>query len=308
MDENTNPAGAGGAPSGDDLLRKLALALLAPRYMGAESTAEPQLLVGELPPDLPFGIPLPEGAQVLGALLGGMPTIAIETSLAPEATIDFYRTALAAEGWSEEASPGFGRGGFVHSAGNRVAMVTFDRGEAEPSLRITCFETPGDVTSLQIHVAGPPHEPHFRERRMLGHGPMNLLPAIMPPPHSTQQGGGGGSSDNHVDSRATLDTNLDVQAVGAHYRTQLERAGWQLSASGESSPVAWSTWTFKDDDTEPWSATFAALQQAHAPRRYDLWLSANYAGSKGRPRGLPIGSQGHSSTSWTSYGPMQRGR
>ena len=104
MDENTNPAVANNGPSGDELLRKLALALLAPRYSG-ESHAEPQLLVGQLPPNLGFDVPLPEGAHLLGTLLGGDPTIALEAALAPEEVVEFYRAALTAGGLAGGGQP-----------------------------------------------------------------------------------------------------------------------------------------------------------------------------------------------------------
>lgn len=309
MDENTVP-NASDEPPGDDLLRKLALALLAPRFAHSTSTVEPRLLVGQLPADLPFSVPLPEGARVLGTLLGAdaEPEIVIESPLALEETAEFYRAALTAEGWREEANPGFGRGGFVHSTGEFMTMLMFDRDAEGPSLRLMCSQAHDGGTTVQCNVAAQPFVPsQMRGRRMMHHDPMHrLLPAIKAPLHANQQGGGSSSSDNHVDSRATLETDLDVLAVGAHYRGQLERAGWQLNGSGESGPIAWSMWAFKDDEGEPWSATFVALRQPNAPRRYNLWLNANYEGSyEGGPPGRLIGTQMH--TRLTGYGPMRRG-
>ena len=304
MDENTTSA----APN-DDLLRKLALALLVPRYSG-ESYEEPQLLVGELPPDLPFEVPLPEGARVLGTLLGSQTITAIEAALAPEDVVEFYRTALAAEGWREAAIPGYGRGGFLHTNPNRMAMVTFDRDEEGPSLRLMCFETRGGGASIQLHVEAQPSPPNqARQRAMMrGRDVMSVLPAIQAPPRSTQQPGGGGGSNDHVSSQATLETDLDVPAVGAHYRQQLERAGWEQRGAGENGPVAWSAWTFNDDEGEPWSAMFAALQeQIDVPGHYQLWISANrVGGSEGTgPSPRMIGSQMR--TGWTYYSPARRG-
>lgn len=304
MDESTIP-NASDEPSGDDLLRKLALALLAPRFAHSEPTVEPQLLVGQLPPNLAFGIPLPEGARVLGSLLGGEPTIAIESPLAPEETAEFYRAALAVEGWSEAAGPGFGRGGFVPSTSDHTTVIVLDRGEEGPSLQFMCYEARDGGASVQISItAHVPMPPHLRARHMMRqHSMSQVLPAIKPPPHTNQQMRGSNSGPDHVDSRATLETDLDVPAVGAHYRTQLERAGWQLSGSGESGPVAWSTWTFNDDEGQPWAATFAAVRQANAPRRYDLWIGANYAGaSPANPGGRRVVSG--IATSITSEGPL----
>src|SRR5215471_13932779 len=52
-------------------LRELALAVLAPGHEAAPSGSEPQLLVGRPPGDLPFPLPLPDGARVVGTWLPG---------------------------------------------------------------------------------------------------------------------------------------------------------------------------------------------------------------------------------------------
>ena len=197
----------------------------------------------------------------------------------------------------------------MHTNPNRMAMVTFDRGEDGPSLRLMCFEARDGGASIQLHVEAQPALPlQARQRAMMrGRDVMSVLPAIQAPPRSTQQPGGGGGSNDHVSSQATLQTELDMPAVGAHYRQQLERAGWEQRDSGESGPVAWSAWTFKDDEGEPWSGMFAALQQADSPGCYQLWISADYVGSSegSGPSQRLIGSHVH--TGWTYYSPARRG-
>lgn len=313
MDENTTSA----APN-DDLLRKLALALLVPRYSG-ESYEEPQLLVGELPPDLPFTLPIPDGARLLGTLLLGKRAatspvdrtmIVLDTALSGDEVIAFYEAKLPAEGWNAEDLPFRHRGGFMPSGAERPAMANFDRGEQGPSLRFMCLPAPNDRTTVQVTVAEQPAMSVREQRQMMGRDFMRMLPEMPAPAGSEQvQGGGGSSGPDHVDSRATIETDLDVPAVGAHYRTQIQRGGWELRDSGESGPVAWSAWAFTDHEGQPWTGIFTAVRQPGMPRRYHLYVSGDYAGSNegGASGTIVTGIQTHSSIGWTHYSPARRG-
>jgi hypothetical protein len=296
MDESTTP-GASAAESGDDLLRTLALALLAGRF-SMEIGQDRELLVGTLPPNLPFVLPLPDGAQLLGSYVTSEPTVVFETALAPDAVLDFYRGQLLPMGWSIEDPFGHSQcGGFVHTMlhGDRRGMTFFQHGPEGPSLNVACLSAPNQP--ITVHVDWRP-EGIMRGRRLPSRirreDPMSVLPPIYPPDGARQQGGGGGSSGDQVYTHGTVESHLDIPALAAHYRGQLERAGWQAGESGESGPVAWSAWTFTDDEGEPWRAMFVALQQVGQAGRYHLWLSADYTGASiGGSPGRLIGSQTH---------------
>ncbi|MFI5272622.1 MAG: hypothetical protein ACHQ4H_06260 [Ktedonobacterales bacterium] len=306
MDENST-GHANTDASSDDVLRELALRLLAshfPRLTGTD--AEPQLLVGALPPHLPFALPLPEDALLLGSFIGGGsgdPVVAIDSALAPEDALDWYRRRLTEAGWSEEQMP-VHPGGFQPSRDDRPAMATFYQSDDGPMLRILCWHAPAGRTTIQAYVVAAPAQPaHIRQRHMVGRERMRLLPWLSAPAGATQQGGGGGGAgDDHVFTHSYLDTNLDVLALAAHYHAELERAGWQPGDSGASGPVAWSTWTVRDHDGEPWNGLFIALHLPNRPQRYQLLLEADYAGTSTRDDGRPSGG----GTGWTSYGPLTR--
>lgn len=316
MDENTTSA----APNGDDdIFRELALRLVMAHFGGSQT--EPQLLPGALPPDLPFTLPIPDGARLLGTLLLGKRAttspvdrtmIVLDTALSGDEVIAFYEAKLPAEGWNAEDLPFRHRGGFMPSGAERPAMANFDRGEQGPSLRIMCLPAPNDRTTVQVTVAEQPAMSvrEQRQRQMMGRDSMRLLPAMPAPAGAEQvQGGGGSAGPDHVDSRATIETDLDVPAVGAHYQAQIQRGGWELRDSGESGPVAWSAWAFTDQEGQPWTGIFTAVRQPGTPRRYHLYVSGDYAGSnEGESSGTTIvtGIQTHSSIGWTHYGPAPR--
>ena len=69
------------------------------------TTQEPekqQVLVGQIPTDLPEKVSLPEGSRVLGTILD-WPNISIvfESILSPDAVITFYKEQLSETGWQE---------------------------------------------------------------------------------------------------------------------------------------------------------------------------------------------------------------
>jgi hypothetical protein len=117
MDEQTQQRSD--SAGGEDALRELAVRLLTFHHsllVAGQQVQEPQLLVGQLPPDLPVELPLPEGSRLLGSLAVENPMIAIETHLAGEDVVTFYRERLTTAGWTVPEHFGPPQGGFVHSS------------------------------------------------------------------------------------------------------------------------------------------------------------------------------------------------
>ena len=56
-----------------------------------------------------------------------------------------------------------------------------------------------------------------------------------------------------------MEMNSDLSTLAAHYKTQLEQAGCMLTEEGQNGPLAWNTWTLKDDD-EQWHGFFFILK------------------------------------------------
>ena len=283
MDEQTTPQ----SPTNDEVsLRELALALIAARYPDATDEASdegPQLLPGKLPPSFPADFPLPPGARVVGSLVAARPTIALETDQSAEEVIVFYTERLTAAGWNAPEGVPPRQGGFVHSsfgmAGRTHALFYRDDG---PGLNLVTQATAGGRTSVLISQMPEGAGPMRRgpRSRQMQYDMFSVMPVIMPPPKSQQFQEGGSGGDDRVSTTARVETALDLAALASHYTAQLERGGWQRTDSGESDPVAWSTWTFESEDKEPWRALLVILKRPDVPRRYWAHLLAEWAGEQ----------------------------
>lgn len=73
-------------------LQELAERLLSRQYLYPGRPATARLLPNELPTDLPFAVPLPERARVIGSGIGSLD--------GSEAIFDFYRRETEARGWT----------------------------------------------------------------------------------------------------------------------------------------------------------------------------------------------------------------
>jgi len=292
-DQSPTPAESGAA---DAALLELAMRLVEARYSNGESDQQPRLLVGQLPPNLPVELPIPDGARLLGTLLMETPTIVVDTSASPQDTFDFYRDRLAALGWDEQQSYGPMRGGFVHSSMMDRCFGNFFYGDEGPGLNIMTSRAAEGRTTIQLHyhadqmaLSGGRHEQPMD--RMQG------LPPILPPSRSNQQTEGGGSGGDRAHATASLMTKLDLPALAHHYIEQLERAGWERRDAGVNGPVAWSAWAFAGEDSMPMRGLFVALKLPVIEDRYFLTLRVERAdGSRSQSGG----------SGWTTFGSMRR--
>ncbi|MGE5335261.1 MAG: hypothetical protein ACM3N4_11215 [Nitrososphaerota archaeon] len=295
MDEQINPQPSGDTQptqADDASLRELALALIPSRNLGGLPEEGRQLLVGQLPPDFPRDILLLPGARVVGALAAHTPVVVLDTDQSGEEVVRFYREQLTGAGWSAEDFIGPHQGGFLHSREIDRQFGNFYR-EDGASLTVVAYATAPGRTGVQLTLSpegGIAMRDRGRHRREMAHDPWRILPPIAPPPHSAQSSEGGSGGGDRVSSSARVETDLDLGALATHYTAQLERAGWQRTNSGESDPVAWSTWSFEDEDKEPWRALFVILRRPDVPRTAWVQVLADWIGKQ------PQGSGGITTT------------
>lgn len=273
---------ADGTANDDATFRELAMKLIAARYPNLLSEEPPQLLVGQLPPALPFDLPLPEGTRVLGTLLQGdasTATMVLVTERSPDEVVEFYKERLKAAGWSEEEFPGQQRG-FVQSGPMGPSFARFLLGDTGPSLIMTTFADMDGLTTTQI-ILNPEGRrfPAARGRMGPRHDMWSALPAICAPAGAWQSVEGGSGGDDRVISFARLNTALDLSTLATHYQAQLEYGGWERKDAGESGPIAWSAWGFTDTQGEPWRGLFFILKQPDVADRYLLQVSGEWAGT-----------------------------
>ncbi len=261
---------------GDDQGATLALTLrLMGRGFGSFGDDAPaRLLVGRLPDPSPVPIPVPDGARVVGSqVLGSVATIVLDVDLPEDAALAFYRERLEADEWTPPAQqPGMHGGGFAPTW--RGPTLMYCRSTRGPSLSVQATAVEGGPTDVRLNLntdarqspcAPQPHHPGMRD----------LLPTLTPPAgaRQTPQGGGGGSDSYY--SNATVRTDLDPAALGAHYAAQLRDAGWTAQGEGHEGPVAWSAWTFRDGDGEEWRGLLFALRRPETDGAYVVYLRAD---------------------------------
>ena len=107
----------------------------------------------------------------------------------------------------------------------------------------------------------------------MGRDMWDRIPPLHAPRGAGQQGGGASFGGRNFSTTATLTgSGLDPAAVGKHYHDQLVHAGWTPTSAGAVPPAAWSTWTFTDEDGEPWAGVLLALQLPVSPTTPDRYL------------------------------------
>ncbi len=260
---------------GDDQGATLALTL---RLMGrgfsfSRDDAPMRLLVGRLPDPSPVPIPLPDGARVVGSqILGSVATIVLDVDLSEDAALTFYRERLEAEGWTPPEQQPEMHGGFA-STWHEPTLV-YCRSTRGPSLSVQATAIAGGPTDVRLSLITDPRQSPCAPQPPHG-GMRDPLPTLAPPTGARQmpQGGGGGSGGYY--SNATVRTDLDPAALGAHYAAQLRDAGWMAQGEGHEGPVAWSAWTFRDGDGEEWRGLLFALRRPEADGEYVVYLRAD---------------------------------
>jgi hypothetical protein len=265
----------------EELLSKLAIRLVT--FFGDPNVENPQLLVGNLPKQLPVHVPMPEGSHVLGTLVRGPRSlhIVLEVPLSMSETRDFYARELKAQGWeSPEGMPGMGMrhgGGFasgfahigsvqvyIHSSGVSLNVQIAGEGQGLSDVRL--------LLSKDAHMRAV----RMRQQRMAGPDIFSILPLLQPPDGARQMAGGSGSGGNEVHTHAVLILKdaCPITEVVRHYAEQLVKANWTQIDAEVAVRSAWSAWTFIDEFDEQWHAAFSLFNLPGEQIRYHLNLRA----------------------------------
>jgi hypothetical protein len=237
----------GGAALATDRVsfQTLAHRLLARRCGGSPAPEEVQILVSQLPQDLPIEIPLPDGARIIGSLVhGGEGTeIVLDAPQTVAQVLDFYQETLTAEEWIAFAYPT--EGGFEVEDGFTDVRLDY---RTEPTLASCTGDT-----------AAPQHP----------------IPLLEDPPGARQTTAGFGGSTDSYNAEVELKTELDSAIVEVHYADQLEAAGWLRRDGGQSGPLAWSSWFYQDEEGQEWQGILLVIDVAGKSDRQAVVLRAS---------------------------------
>lgn len=210
----------------------------------------------DIPPDLPFELPIPEDADVIGtfARVGAENAGAVYLSapLSQEAVVEFYADTLDETVW-EQAESMAGGGGFMPTP-----IYSSFCGENDTVLTVGAFPavnapTDADMSDFminyQIDANYSPCEQPTNSSDYRG-----LFPALTPPDGVSVSGNssGGGGGDSYY-QETTLATTLTAGELVAAYNPQLAEAGWTELTTIDAETTALSTWTFTDEEGETWN-------------------------------------------------------
>jgi hypothetical protein len=259
----------------EELLRKLALRLAT--YPSDPSVSNPQLLVGQLPENLPVTLPIPPNSRVLGSLIRGPQSLQVllDVPLSGAEIRNFYQSELTTAGWQAPEIPrGFHERGFVHSTS--MSYITYWRGTRGPELGIQIFPEEYAYTDVRLRLDADKRSPAWHMRHH--HNIYEMLPLLYPPAGAQQHGGGGGGNNEDVHTSAVVELKeaMNIVDLATHYTKQLEQAGWTLTDIETGQQSAWSVWSFRDKDDEPWQAAFFVMRLPGQKQKYELYLHASW--------------------------------
>lgn len=157
---------------------------------------------------------------------------------------------------------------------NRL-FARFTHQDGPSSLHLMTFLGPQGGIVAHINLHDEPRQ--ARQRHRTQPDIWDILPPIEPAPGAKQVARGGSDGSDRVEANAYVETNLDLVARAVHYIDLLKRSGWELRDEALFGPLAWSTWTFPDDENEPWRALFFILNRPDVAQCYTLRLEAEWA-------------------------------
>jgi hypothetical protein len=247
-------------------LREFISRTFVPLY-GLPNDDTRRILIGELPAEFPFALPIPENARVIGSMVLGDAVgtqVILDSPEPPDAVIDFYTTALNEAGW-ETIQPGVTGAGFANST--PIAAVFCDADENY--VLVTAVRMGEGSTDVRIHTQSPAQLNQCSPIPQANSQPgAAILPALEVPPGATMQGGGSSSGSNgEWGITASLLSDLSAAELAESYNQQLEAAGWTMIENGSAEGMAWSTWTTEDAEAQAWAGTLIVLESPAADAR-----------------------------------------
>jgi hypothetical protein len=234
--------------------QELVAALLTGAVAPGRTT--PEIVVGRLPDKLPFDIPRPDNARIVGSLARpSIGTVVFALPQSPRDASKAYTELLLRAGWDDRGNQ---VGGFEPPP--MIYSGPFCKGD-DKSISTSVAERPDGQTSLQVRYATDQRYSGCAERERRGslgteeRGPMPLLD---PPRDAKILGSSVGGSRDYTEASARIKGGLAPPQLVAHYATQLRASGWAPASDAASGDVSAQTWTVEDRHGKKWIGLFVA--------------------------------------------------
>jgi hypothetical protein len=263
------------------------------RYL-FESQETPQFLVNQLPPRLPPRFALPKDARVIGSLIHHPSQdvqILLESALPWQQIQRFYRKRFKSEGWkdqiaesSKQMSYGFEpkplmQIGSFCKPGNRlrpyITTIPLINGLTSVRVSLTHAET-ADCSPQYVEEVkqdASPMQKEIEQIQQRTRATLSLLPQLSPLPDSeVVSGGSGGQGNQSLQSSAHISTAAPFETLAAHYKAQMQKAGWTQRVSSSNPMGALSLWIKKNQTQQTWQAVLT-LMPIQESQQYAAYLN-----------------------------------
>ena len=247
---------------GPELVPQELVAALLSGMVAPSRAAE--IVVGRVPDDMPFEVPRPPNARVVGALArADNGTIVLSVAERPLEAAKAYRDLLRSTGWDDRGSER--GGGFQPSP--ILYSGAFCRGD-NAWITTTAAERSDRETFLQIRYAkGDKHSPcdeRQRDNMSFVRGPM---PTLYPHPEASILDASAGGSRNYMEASARLRTDVQPGELVAHYAAQLRADGWTPRSQPAGASVVGQTWGIQDRRGRAWTGVLIAIALPESDQR-----------------------------------------
>lgn len=214
---------------------------------------KPEIVVGALPPVMPFQLPIPSNAVVLGSVAGinsikGETAIYMDAGQSAEEAVKFYQSRLLDEGFAtwERGAP---------AAFPSAVSAGFCQKDKGIQLEVSAYGAPGQPTDLRVlfdtdpaYVSCNAAIPSMTEYSA------GILPSLPLPNGVTLLGSGsGGGFEGWAYSEQSISTESTPGELATIMSPKVTAAGWKLLDDYASAVVAWSRWSRTDDKGLVWS-------------------------------------------------------
>lgn len=239
---------------GPELVPQELVAALLAGWVGPGPTL-PEIVVGRLPEKMPFEVPRPDDAQVLGALArSSNGTLVFSVAQRPIEAMKAYVALLRRAGWDDQR----GDVGSGFQPPVTPSSGTFCQGEKRSISAGTAERSDGQTVFLVRYTEGgsySPCEDRHREHVSPRRGP---IPTLYPPPRTSVIHGTIGGSLHYSEASGRLRTELRPAQLVAHYGVQLRAEGWEPQSESSGSDIAGQTWRVKDRRGKAWLGILVA--------------------------------------------------
>lgn len=225
------------------------------------SSQDMTVYISSLPKDLPYDVPTPDDAGIIGSITGGWVDylLIFDTSLSKESIHEFYAQNLADKGWHAERT-NTGQVGFV-SQSHLYSSYCHEGNVALLTVETPLTSTEKASIRLSLDLSPQPHDcdgtavprSSFDER---------LIPQLEAPSGTRLLSGGVSTGDYEADVTHSLQSDLSSIELLEFYDQQLLASGWKMQDSGNGGGAAWSHWAFTDEQDNNWLASLIIVKRS----------------------------------------------